>query len=129
MFELPHWVQSIRPTTPARRTEGVKTMLTLSVARGRSNQREVPLELLCESRLPLKEEESMKCVLCDREARTSLCKYHDGAENRLKAAYQLWVSADGSIEWNVYLDRVITNDQTGLWAKEVAKLLRGDRND
>jgi hypothetical protein len=71
----------------------------------------------------------MKCVLCNREAETSFCEYHQEAENRLEAGYQLWVGAYGSIEWNVYLDRVIMSDQTGLWAKEVAELLRGERND
>jgi hypothetical protein len=71
----------------------------------------------------------MKCVLCDREAKRTLCEYHNEAEKRLRIGFQLWVKAYGSIEWNVYLDRVIMNGQTGVWAKEVAKLLRGENND
>jgi hypothetical protein len=71
----------------------------------------------------------MKCLLCNRDATTSLCEYHQEAEKRLRDGYRTWVRAYGSIEWNVYLDRVIMNDQTGLWAKEVAKLLRGKGND
>jgi hypothetical protein len=71
----------------------------------------------------------MKCRHCNRETKASLCEYHLRAEERLKTCYQLWVGAYGSIEWNVYLDRVIMNVQTGLWAKEVAKVLRGETND
>jgi hypothetical protein len=71
----------------------------------------------------------MKCALCDREAKETFCEYHSDAETRLRAGYQRWVEAYGSIEWNLYLDRVIMNGQTGLWAKEVAKLLRGENDD
>jgi hypothetical protein len=33
------------------------------------------------------------------------------------------------MDWKVYLDRVITNGETGQWAKEVAELLAGRLND
>ncbi len=71
----------------------------------------------------------MKCQICDREAPVDLCRYHRDAKTRLEAAYPLWVEAYGSLEWKAYLDRVITNSQTGQWAKEVAQMLEGRFND
>lgn len=66
----------------------------------------------------------MKCQLCEREAVSELCQYHQEAKERVEAAYPLWVEAYGEIEWNGFLDRVIYNEQTGQWAKEIAELLK-----
>lgn len=71
----------------------------------------------------------MKCLLCSRETDDDLCRYHAGARKNLESAYAEWVKAYGSLEWKAYLDRVITNDQTGQWAKEVAQLLAGRVDD
>ena len=71
----------------------------------------------------------MKCQLCDRQTMRRLCAHHEEARRNLEKAYEVWVDAYGSIGWNTYLDRVIMNDQTGQWAKEVAMLLRRELND
>lgn len=71
----------------------------------------------------------MKCLLCNREAAAELCRYHSWAKERVESAYGLWVKAYGTMDWKSYLDRVITNAETGQWAKEVAELLVGRLND
>ncbi len=71
----------------------------------------------------------MKCPLCDRKAETDLCPNHQEAKDRLEEAYGAWAHAYGALERKAYLDRVITNVQSGQWAKEVAELLRGRLND
>lgn len=72
----------------------------------------------------------MKCVLCEREVLASgLCSLHQGARERVEAAYPLWVRAYGRIEWKDYLDNVKRNFQTGRWAKEIAGLLGGPLDD
>jgi hypothetical protein len=71
----------------------------------------------------------MKCRICKREGTDGLCRYHQEAKKRVESAYGLWVNAYGFMGRKTYLDRVITNNQTGLWAKEVAELLKGDLND
>jgi hypothetical protein len=71
----------------------------------------------------------MKCKLCSRRAAADLCRYHQEAKERVESTYGLWVRAYGSIDWKTYLDRVITNDETGQWAKEVAELLEGRLDD
>lgn len=65
----------------------------------------------------------MKCLLCEREAVSDLCEYHQAAKERVEGAYRLWVKAYGTMEWHDYLDRVKRNEQTGQWAKEIAELL------
>jgi hypothetical protein len=71
----------------------------------------------------------MKCQLCSRQAAGHLCRYHLEAKEKVEAAYDLWVKAYGSMERKAYLDRVITNAQSGQWAKEVARLLEGRLDD
>ena len=80
---------------------------------------------LCQPSVPW-EEENMKCRLCGREAPSDLCRYHEEAKERVKAAYPLWVRAYGRMEWEDYLDNVKRNAQTGQWAKEVAEVLEGE---
>ena len=70
----------------------------------------------------------MKCRLCGREAVSDLCRYHEEARERVKAAYPQWVRAYGRMEWNDYLDNVKRNVQTGRWAKEIAEFLEGGLN-
>jgi hypothetical protein len=54
-----------------------------------------------------------------------LCQYHEEARRVVESAYGAWLRAYGEMTWETYLDRVITNTQTGQWAKEVAELLVG----
>ena len=68
----------------------------------------------------------MKCSLCERDAVSGLCPYHEAAKARVKATYPLWVKAYGGMDWKDYLDNVKRNVQTGQWAKEIAELLKGD---
>jgi len=71
----------------------------------------------------------MKCKLCNREAILDLCRYHEGAKQRVIAGYRTWVKAYGEMEWKDYLDKVKRNEQTGQWAKEIAEMLEGIQND
>jgi hypothetical protein len=71
----------------------------------------------------------MKCEICGREASGDLCVYHERAREHLESAYASWARAYGGITRRAYLDRVITNAQTGQWAKEVAQLLAGRLDD
>ncbi len=71
------------------------------------------------------EEEAMKCSVCGREAVSGICRYHEEAAEKVKAAYPLWVRAYGRMEWKDYLDNVKRNPQTGQWAKEIAEFLKG----
>lgn len=75
------------------------------------------------------EEEYMKCKLCGRETASSLCRYHDEAKRKIEAGYRLWTEAYGEMKWTDYLDKVKHNEQTGEWAKEMAEMLEGLRND
>ena len=70
-------------------------------------------------------EEEMKCSVCGRGSDGDMCRRHEAARDRLRAAYPLWVSAYGDIGWMEYLDNVKRNVQTGQWAKEVAEFLQG----
>jgi len=68
----------------------------------------------------------MKCSLCEREAASGLCQYHEAAKAKVELAYPSWVNAYGRMEWKDYLDNVKRNVQTGQWAKEIAEFLKGD---
>ncbi len=83
------------------------------------------METMRQPRMSVEErEEAVKCQLCERTAAlTDLCVYHQGAMERVKEAYPLWVRAYGSIGWKGYLDNIKRNVQTGRWAKETAELL------
>ncbi len=88
------------------------------------------MEALYQPEVPIQGEgRGMKCLVCGREAISDLCKYHQAAKEGVESAYGLWVKAYGSMGWKTYLDRVITNSQSGQWAKEVAKLLEGHLDD
>lgn len=65
----------------------------------------------------------MKCIVCNREAGSDLCRYHKAAKDEVLRVYPIWVKAYGELEWKAYLDNVKRNTQTGHWAKEIAQLL------
>ena len=55
-----------------------------------------------------------------------MCRRHAAAKKSLETAFPLWVRAYGDIGWQMYLDNVKRNVQTGQWAKEVAESLQGE---
>jgi hypothetical protein len=71
----------------------------------------------------VREEEDMKCMLCNRRAVSDLCRYHEGAKRKVEAGYRRWAAAYGEMKWKDYLDKVKRNEQTGQWAKEIADML------
>jgi len=90
------------------------------------------MEAVCQSCMSKEgqEEANMNCKICDREATSTLCRYHEEAKQRINSRYQLWVKAYGRMEWKDYLDKVKRNDRTGQWAKEIAEMmLEGLRSD
>ena len=64
----------------------------------------------------------MKCKICDKEAVTKYCELHEKALESLIQKYDSWKGASG-VSWKEYLNEVIKNPHTGIWAKEVAKKL------
>jgi len=62
----------------------------------------------------------MKCKICDREAMTKYCELHEKAHENIVQKYNVWKRAS-EISWKEYLNEVINNSYTGIWAKEVAK--------
>lgn len=64
-----------------------------------------------------------KCEVCERrkEISTCYCQYHSVAYLNLKNEFRNWESAYGEISWERYLEAVAEVDETGEWAKQVAK--------
>lgn len=87
------------------------------------------MEALCQPCVPPEEAEDVRCKLCGREAVADLCRHHERAKLKVEAGYELWKEAYGEMKWRDYLDKVKRNGQTGQWAKEIAEMLEGLRND
>lgn len=68
----------------------------------------------------------MKCKICDREVVTEYCELHEKARESIVQKYNVWKRAL-EISWKEYLNEVIKNAYTGVWAKEVAKELLNER--
>ncbi len=68
----------------------------------------------------------MKCRICNREAQSqaqnSYCGLHLRAYENLQRKFEDWKKAS-NIEWKNYLQEVVKNPLTGIWAKEVAENL------
>jgi len=64
----------------------------------------------------------VKCKVCGREAMTEYCELHEKARESIVKKYDTWKKAL-EISWTDYLNEVIKNPYTGLWAKEVAERL------
>lgn len=62
----------------------------------------------------------MKCKICSREAITDYCELHEKAYENIVQKYSVWKRAL-EISWKEYLNEVLENPNTGMWAKEVAK--------
>ena len=69
----------------------------------------------------------MKCKVCDREAITEYCELHEKARESIVKKYDVWKRAL-EISWKDYLNKVIKNPYTGLWAKEVAERLLDEKD-
>lgn len=70
--------------------------------------------------------ETTKCRICEREASSDLCPYHEEAMLKVRETYLLWVKAYGAMEWKDYLDNIKRNFQTGQWAREIAESLEAN---
>jgi len=77
------------------------------------------------------EEQSIKtCTICSREIPSGdYCKYHEEAYKNLKEKYEEWLEAYGELSFSDYLQKVIQNPETGIWAKEVAEELAKKENE
>ncbi|MFQ6095804.1 MAG: hypothetical protein ACE5NN_06640 [Candidatus Bathyarchaeia archaeon] len=64
----------------------------------------------------------MTCEICGREAASRFCELHETAHKNLLERYEDWKKAL-NITWTEYLNEVLKNPNTGVWAKEVAQRL------
>jgi len=62
----------------------------------------------------------MKCKVCNRETTAEYCELHEKARESIIQKYDVWKKAL-EISWKEYLNEVIKNPLTGMWAKELAK--------
>lgn len=71
----------------------------------------------------------MKCKICNKEATNEYCELHEKAHESLFKKYDDWKKAL-EISWKEYLNEVMKNQYSGVWAKEVAQYLlkKGDKN-
>ncbi|MHA1239074.1 MAG: hypothetical protein ACTSSJ_07580 [Candidatus Odinarchaeia archaeon] len=71
----------------------------------------------------------MPCPVCgeDSEIEDGFCEKHHKAHENIKTMFSEWKKAL-NISWEEYLGKIIENDNTGKWAKEVADyLLKNNR--
>ena len=68
----------------------------------------------------------MKCKVCSREARNKHCELHEKAYSNVVQKFEIWRNAAG-ISWEQYLNELVENPSTGIWAKEVAEHLLKDK--
>ena len=64
----------------------------------------------------------MKCKVCDREAENEYCELHVKAYRNIVKEYDVWKKASG-VSWKQYLNELVNNPYTGVWAREVAEHL------
>ena len=63
-----------------------------------------------------------RCAVCERVAKeTDYCSYHEKAFSRLKIAFKKWKEAYANMSWERYLERILELEETGDWARQVAK--------
>jgi hypothetical protein len=68
----------------------------------------------------------LKCKLCKREAKNRYCELHEKAYTDIQQKFEVWKSAAG-VSWEQYLNELVKNPFTGIWAKEVAEQLLKDK--
>jgi len=71
----------------------------------------------------------VKCKICNKEAISEYCELHEKAHGSLVQRYDDWKRAL-ELSWKEYLNEVVKNHYSGVWAKEVAQYLfeKGDKN-
>ena len=68
----------------------------------------------------------MKCKVCDRKAQNEYCELHEKAYANVMQQFEVWKSTV-SVSWEQYLNELVKNQFTGVWAKEVAEHLLKDK--
>ncbi|MEM2109789.1 MAG: hypothetical protein QW327_04810 [Candidatus Odinarchaeota archaeon] len=63
----------------------------------------------------------MSCPICDK-GEGEFCENHASAYISVVEAFKKWQTAT-PIRWEDYLKRIIDNEYTGKWAREVAEYL------
>ncbi|NVM52794.1 MAG: hypothetical protein HWN66_03755 [Candidatus Helarchaeota archaeon] len=64
------------------------------------------------------------CIICEREIHSeNYCKYHVVAFQNVMQNYDDWKEGYGELTFLEYLQKIIENSATGIWAKEVAEKL------
>jgi hypothetical protein len=62
------------------------------------------------------------CQLCVRSAMgEKYCKYHERAYYEIRLRFDGWRKAFQNISWERYLERISGLEETGDWAKQVAR--------
>jgi hypothetical protein len=72
-------------------------------------------------------EEAIMCVVCGTKDEKKYCKRHQSAYENLVKTYDIWQRAT-ELSWDEYLGKVIENEFTGFWAREVAQRLKTKRD-
>ena len=71
-----------------------------------------------------KTKDSNTCVICERErVSDDYCEYHDRAYKNVIEYFDEWQRAYGELSYAEYLEMVMENPSTGLWARSVAEYL------
>jgi len=66
-----------------------------------------------------------RCKICNRVKEfEDFCKYHSLAYKNLLASYERWKEAYGDLSWSDYLKKLMENENTGIWVKEVINFLK-----
>ena len=69
------------------------------------------------------------CVICEREMlQDNYCEYHVKAYTNIMEAFDDWQEGYGELSFVEYLQKIIENPATGVWAKEVAEDLLKKEN-
>ncbi|WEU40899.1 MAG: hypothetical protein OdinLCB4_003015 [Candidatus Odinarchaeum yellowstonii] len=68
----------------------------------------------------------MGCPICE-DVGEELCENHKSAYTSIIEAFKKWQTAL-QIDWRDYLKKIIENEYTGRWAREVAEYLLCRKN-
>jgi hypothetical protein len=64
----------------------------------------------------------VQCVICGRRSEGSFCELHKVAYDNLQKNYESWEKSM-KVSLTEYLTRIVANEYSGLWVKEVAQHL------
>ena len=64
-----------------------------------------------------------RCPLCERKTTDDrvYCSYHGQAYAKVKLAFNKWREAYENMSWERYLERILELEETGDWARQVAR--------